>query len=58
MICTPCRVVHTAADCVDSLAGREHPWRHCFCQHKPRALAGAVPVSTAQPLDVDEEETD
>lgn len=58
MICAPCRAVHTAADCVDSLAGRKHPWRHCFCQHKPRALAEAGPVPTIQPLDVAEEEGD
>ncbi len=36
MICAPCREPHKAADCIDTKAGREYPWRHCACQHKPR----------------------
>lgn len=36
MICDPCREPHEAADCIDTKAGREYPWRHCACQHKPR----------------------
>lgn len=36
MICQPCREPHDPADCIDSKAGREYPWRHCACQHHPR----------------------
>jgi len=37
MICEGCRPEHTAAECIDTTAGREYPWRHCACQHHPRA---------------------
>lgn len=36
MICPACREPHAAAACIDTIAGREYPWRHCVCQHKPR----------------------
>lgn len=36
MICEPCRELHTAADCIDTKAGRTGPQRACYCQHKPR----------------------
>ncbi|TWE07377.1 hypothetical protein BKA23_3390 [Rudaeicoccus suwonensis] len=34
MICQPCREPHEAGDCIDTVAGREYPFRHCACQHK------------------------
>jgi len=39
MICEPCRASHKPGDCIDAVAGREYPWRHCACQHKPRTAA-------------------
>lgn len=44
MICEPCRPVHSPADCIDSVAGRAYPWRHCVCQHQPRE---GVPADVA-----------
>lgn len=37
MICEPCRPQHDPADCIDSVAGREYPHRHCACQHRDRS---------------------
>ena len=42
MICEPCRPVHEPADCIDSKARRQYPWRHCACQHRPRAKTTAT----------------
>lgn len=42
MICEPCRPVHAPEDCIDSVAGREYPSRHCVCQHRPRPPAEVV----------------
>jgi hypothetical protein len=49
MICGPCRPVHTPADCIDSTAGREHPWRHCVCQHQPRQQVNVCDVVGDEP---------
>lgn len=37
VICGPCRNSHTAGDCIDTVAGRVSPWRHCACQHRRRS---------------------
>lgn len=51
MICEPCRQPHQAGDCVDVQAGREHPWRHCVCQHQPYG------TTVDQQLDADQPST-
>lgn len=58
MICEPCRSPHAAADCIDSIARREYPRRHCACQHRDRAKVWVVkpPVATT-PAAADEDET-
>jgi hypothetical protein len=49
MICEPCRPVHSPADCIDSKAGREYPWRHCVCQHQPRLQMSVCDVVEDEP---------
>ncbi|REF24629.1 hypothetical protein DFJ65_3415 [Calidifontibacter indicus] len=38
MICQPCQEPHQPEDCIDHVAQREYPLRHCVCQHKPRLV--------------------
>ncbi len=49
MICDPCRDPHPADACVDSIAGREYPQRHCACQHQPRPPSRIPGPGTAPP---------
>lgn len=42
MICEPCQDPHQPSDCIDEHAGREYPYRHCVCQHKPRLIPDVI----------------
>lgn len=53
MICKPCRPVHTPADCIDTLAGRESARRHCVCQHHPRLPQVSAPTPPEGDQDVE-----
>lgn len=43
-VCESCCPEHTAAECVDTLAGRTGTARHCVCQHRPRPAQPPEPT--------------